>query len=69
MILIDCMSSHSLSFAVSVGLVVGAVASGGAMAIAPAVAVFVMGGVAIANIPYSAYKEIGIMKLPSKYPV
>lgn len=46
-------------------LTVGAVASVGAMVIAPATAVFIMGGVCVAHAPYAAYKEYNIIKLPS----
>lgn len=53
------------SAAVFLGLGVGAVASAGAMVLAPQVFVFVMGGLCIANVPYAAFKESRIGKLPS----
>mmetsp|Transcript_40875 Transcript_40875/g.87055 ORF Transcript_40875/g.87055 Transcript_40875/m.87055 type:complete len:344 (+) Transcript_40875:3-1034(+) len=43
----------------------GVVVSAGAMALAPAIAVFVMGGLCIANAPYSAYKEKQMSKIPT----
>ncbi|KAL9182468.1 hypothetical protein ACHAXT_013120 [Thalassiosira profunda] len=53
------------SLVVYVGLAGGAAASVGAMALSPAVAIFVMGGLCIANVPYSAIKERQIGKIPS----
>eukprot|EP00584_Thalassiosira_punctigera_P005699 CAMPEP_0172531640 /NCGR_PEP_ID=MMETSP1067-20121228/4961_1 /TAXON_ID=265564 ORGANISM="Thalassiosira punctigera, Strain Tpunct2005C2" /NCGR_SAMPLE_ID=MMETSP1067 /ASSEMBLY_ACC=CAM_ASM_000444 /LENGTH=371 /DNA_ID=CAMNT_0013316039 /DNA_START=157 /DNA_END=1272 /DNA_ORIENTATION=+ len=50
---------------VSLGLGVGVVASAAAMVLQPEVAVFVMGGVAIANVPYAVFKEYRIIKLPA----
>ncbi|KAL7548786.1 hypothetical protein ACHAWF_012044 [Thalassiosira exigua] len=50
---------------VSLGLAVGAAASLGAIAISPVIAVFVMAGICIVNIPYSAYKEYEMIKLPA----
>lgn len=51
--------------AASLGLMVGAAASVASMVVSPAVAVFVMAGVCIANVPYAAYKEFRIVKLPA----
>ena len=42
--------------------------SAGAIAVAPAVAVFIMAGFCIAHAPYAAYKEFRIMKLPGERP-
>lgn len=53
------------SAAVFLGLGAGLVASAGAMVLAPQVFVFVMGGLCIANVPYAAFKESRIGKLPS----
>jgi len=53
------------SAAVFAGLGLGLVASAGAMVIAPAVPIFVMGGLALANIPYAAFKERSIGKIPT----
>jgi len=50
---------------VALGLGVGVVASVGAMILTPVTAVFIMGGVLIANVPYSAVKEYRIIKLPA----
>ena len=52
---------------VGIGLLAGAVASVGSIILSPAIAVFVMAGVAIAHAPYAAYKEARIIKLPGKY--
>jgi len=51
---------------VTVSLGIGVVVSAGAMIITPVTAVFVMGGVLVANVPYSALKEYQIIKLPGK---
>lgn len=53
------------TLAVYVGLGGGVVASIGAMVLAPAIAIFLMGGLCIANVPYSAYKEKKIDSIPS----
>lgn len=53
------------SLVVYVGLGGGVVASAAAMVLAPAIAIFVMGGICIANVPYAAFKEKGIGKIPS----
>lgn len=53
------------SAAVFLGLGAGLVASAGAMVLAPTVFVFVMAGVCIGNVPYAAFKESRIGKLPS----
>ena len=45
---------------------VGAAASVASMVLSPAVAVFIMAGVCIANVPYAAYKEIKIVKFPGR---
>jgi len=50
---------------VTVSLGIGVVVSAGAMIITPVTAVFVMGGVLVANVPYSALKEYQIIKLPA----
>lgn len=51
--------------AVYFGLAVGAAASVGAMVLSPAIAVFVMGGLAMVTAPYSAYKENEMTKIPT----
>lgn len=43
----------------------GVVASAGAMVVAPAIAIWVMGGICIANVPYSLFKEHKMGKIPS----
>lgn len=53
------------SLLVYAGLGIGVAASGAAMALNPMIAVFVMGGLTIANVPYSAYKERSMGKIPS----
>lgn len=53
------------SLVVYAGLGGGAVLSVGAMVLAPATVVFVAGGLCIANVPYSAYKERQMGKIPS----
>jgi len=40
------------------------VASAASIVFAPVVAVIVMGAVVVANVPYAAYKEFRIVKLP-----
>jgi len=50
---------------VYVGLGAGVVVSAGAMVLSPAIVIFVMGGVCIANVPYAAIKEKQIGKTPS----
>ena len=40
------------------------VASAASIVFAPVVAVIVMAAVAVANVPYAAYKEFRIVKLP-----
>ena len=52
---------------VSLGLMFGAVVSTGAIITAPVVAVIIMAGACIVNVPYSAYKEFRIVKLPGEY--
>ncbi len=37
----------------------------GSFIMAPMIAVYVMGGICIANVPYSAFKERKMLKLPS----
>ena len=51
---------------VCLALAIGTAAAVGSMILSPAIAVFVMAGVSIVNVPYSAYKEIRIIKLPGK---
>lgn len=46
-------------------LVGGTVITIGAMAVSPAAAVFVMAAIFIGNVPYAAYKEIQLKKLPT----
>jgi len=53
------------SVVVYVVLGLGLVASAGAMALSPAIPIFIMGGLTIANIPYAAIKERSMGKLPS----
>lgn len=53
------------SLVVFVGLGGGVAASAAAMVFAPVIAIFVMGGVCIANVPYAAFKERRIGKIPS----
>jgi len=50
---------------VYIGLGGGAVASAGAMVLYPAVLMFVMGGICVANVPYAAIKERQIGKIPT----
>lgn len=42
----------------------GVVASAASIVFAPVVAVIVMAAVVVANVPYAAYKEFRIVKLP-----
>mmetsp|Transcript_31782 Transcript_31782/g.57527 ORF Transcript_31782/g.57527 Transcript_31782/m.57527 type:complete len:381 (+) Transcript_31782:25-1167(+) len=51
--------------AVCLALAIGTAAAAGSMILSPAIAVFVMAGISIVNVPYSAYKEIRIIKLPA----
>jgi len=53
------------SLAVYVGLGLGVVACAGAMVISPAIPIYVMGGLTLANIPYAALKERSIGKMPA----
>ncbi|KAL7532340.1 hypothetical protein ACHAWF_004101 [Thalassiosira exigua] len=53
---------------VYVSLAAGAAASLGAIVMSPSVAVFVMAGMCMANIPYSAYKEYKIQNIPGRCP-
>jgi len=53
------------SAAVYVGLGLGLVAAAGAMVISPGIPIFVMGGLTIANIPYTAVKERKMGNLPA----
>lgn len=57
----------NITFIVSLGLICGAGASALAIVYSPIVAVIVMGCVTFMQVPYSAYKEIRIVKLPSEY--
>eukprot|EP00581_Thalassiosira_minuscula_P010488 CAMPEP_0183709740 /NCGR_PEP_ID=MMETSP0737-20130205/5721_1 /TAXON_ID=385413 /ORGANISM="Thalassiosira miniscula, Strain CCMP1093" /LENGTH=344 /DNA_ID=CAMNT_0025937911 /DNA_START=271 /DNA_END=1305 /DNA_ORIENTATION=- len=50
---------------VYVGLGGGAALSAGAIVLNPAIAIFVMGGVCLANVPYAAFKERRIGAIPS----
>lgn len=47
------------------GLGCGVAASAAAMVLSPVIAIFVMGGLTIANVPYAAFKERAIGKVPS----
>ena len=51
--------------AVYIGVSVGCAASVGAMVLSPAIAIFVMGGICIANAPYALFKERQMDKIPS----
>lgn len=53
------------SLLVYIGLGVGAAASVGSMVLAPAIAVIVMAVITVANVPYSAFKERQMLKIPS----
>ncbi|KAL7548014.1 hypothetical protein ACHAWF_011288 [Thalassiosira exigua] len=53
------------SLVVYVGLGGGVAACAAAMVLTPAIPIFVMGGICIANAPYSAIKERQILKTPS----
>lgn len=53
------------SLVVYIGLGAGVAASAASMVLAPAIAIFVMGGICIANVPYSVLKERNIGKIPS----
>jgi len=53
------------STVVYLGLGLGLVASAGAMVLSPAIPIFIMGGLTIANIPYAAIKERSMGKLPA----
>lgn len=53
------------TFLVYIGVSVGCVASVGAMVLSPAIAIFVMGGICIANAPYALFKERQMDKIPS----
>lgn len=53
------------SLIVYVGLGGGVVLSAAAMVLTPAVAIFVMGGLCIANVPYAYIKEKQIQKFPT----
>ena len=50
---------------VNVCLIGGAGASGAAMFLAPAIMIFVAGGICIANVPYAMYKEQELKKIPT----
>ena len=52
-------------YTVYIGLGAGVAASAASMVLAPAIAIFVMGGICIANVPYSVLKERNIGKIPS----
>ena len=54
-----------LYYTVYIGLGAGVAASAASMVLAPAIAIFVMGGICIANVPYSVLKERNIGKIPS----
>ena len=51
--------------AVYIGVSAGCAASVGAMVLSPAIAIFVMGGICIANAPYAFFKERQLDKIPS----
>jgi len=53
------------SAAIYAGLGLGVVASAGAILISPTIPIFVMGGLALANIPYTYVKERSMGKLPA----
>jgi len=53
------------SLVVYSGLGCGVALSAGAMILSPAIAIFVMGGLCIGNVPYSAFKEHKMSKIPS----
>lgn len=53
------------SLVVYIGLGAGVAASAGAMILSPAIVMFVMGGICIANVPYSVIKERQMGKIPS----
>ena len=50
---------------VSICLLGGAGASAAAMVFAPAIMIFVAGGICIANVPYAVYKESELKKIPT----
>jgi len=71
-IILGMPSKHShimyiilLHTAVYIGVSVGCAASVGAMVLSPAIAIFVMGGICIANAPYALFKERQMDKIPS----
>lgn len=59
------ISSIHLFHSVNVCLLGGVGASGAAMYLAPAVMIFVAGGICIANVPYAMYKEQELKKIPT----
>lgn len=56
---------HLYYVTVNICLIGGAGASAAAMVLAPAIMVFVAGGICIANIPYSIFKENELKKIPT----
>lgn len=58
-------SQKQKQYAIHVLLAIGTAASIAAMAISPAAAVFLMAGILVANVPYSAYKERQLTRLPA----
>lgn len=52
---------------VTLGLGAGVAASAASIVFAPVVAVIVMSSILFANVPYAAYKEVRIIKLPGKF--